>query len=106
MRLQPKGAPNAMHGRGRMTDLFGHGSKAPLRRASRKRFQRLSYRVRDLIVADFTRCARARLVIQPLHAAHREAIAPRAGRHSADPELVGNLLVIESPRCSENNSRP
>ena len=106
VRLQPEGAPDAVHGRGRMADLLGHGPQAPMRRAFRTRFQRLADCGRDLIVTDLARRTRTRLVVETIHPALREAIAPCAGRCGTDTHLARNLLVVEPRGRSENDARP
>src|SRR5215218_10317414 len=72
---------------GRVADLLGHAPQAPMRRAFRKRLQRLADRGGDLVVADLPRCARARLVVKTLHPALREAIAPRADGCGTDADF-------------------
>src|SRR5580704_3462408 len=94
-----------MNGRGRVADLLPHGPQAPMRRALRTRCQRLADRGCDLIVADLAWRAGARLVVETLHPALGETIAPGTDRCGADTHLGRDLLVVEPTGRSENDAR-
>ena len=49
---------------------------------------------------------RARFVVEAIHPALREAIAPCAGRCGTDTHLDRDLLVVEPSGRSENDTRP
>src|SRR5215472_5359556 len=89
VRLQPKGAPDAMHGRRRMANLPGHGPQAPVRRTFRERLQRLADRGCDLVVANLARRARSRLVIETIHTGslQSDCAMRRPSRYSPRPRL-------------------
>ena len=106
MRLQPEGAPDAMHGRRSVADLLGHGPQAPVRGAFGKRLQRLADRRGDGVVADLARRPGAGLVVEAVHAAPGKAIAPGAGGRRANPHLGGHFLVVEAARRGKNDPRP
>jgi hypothetical protein len=89
-----------------MSDLFGHAPEAPVRAAPRFRLQRLADRARDFVVANLTRCAGPRFVVQTVHPAFGKALAPSTDGRSADTDLGCDLLVVEPARCSQHNARP
>ena len=69
------------------------------------RFQRLADRRGDLVVADLTRRARARLVVKPVQAIAGEPPAPHTRGVRANVEFGRDLLIIQAIRCGQNNAR-
>jgi hypothetical protein len=79
-----------------MADLFGHGSRTPVRATSGHRFERLADRRGDLIVTDFAWCSGARLVVDAVHPICGEPIAPGTGGRRATPHFGGDLFVVQA----------
>ena len=69
------------------------------------RLERLADRARDLVVSDLAWRAGARLVVKTVQAALGKAIAPRAGRVLAHPELLGDFLVHEAASSCQHDAR-
>jgi hypothetical protein len=60
---------------------------------------------RDLVVADLTRRARARLVVKPVHAIAGEPPAPHTCGVRANVEFGCDLIIGQPVRCGQNNAR-
>ena len=101
----PKACQMRLRSRARGRSLWPWSAGSSALRLS-EAFQRLADRGCDLIVADLARRARARLVVEAIHPALREAIAPCAGRCGTDTHLDRDLLVVEPSGRSENDTRP
>jgi hypothetical protein len=88
-----------------MANLLGHRPQAPVRSPFGSRLKRLADRGRNLVVTDLARRTGARLVVEPVHAALREAVAPSADGVSAHADLLRDLLVLKSTRRGQHNAR-
>ena len=105
MRLQAEAAPDPMDRGRRMAHGFGHGPQAPVGRAFRPCLQRVAEGGGDLVVADLTRRAGTRLVVKPVQAVAREALAPNAYRVGANLELGRDFFVGQPARRDKNDAR-
>jgi hypothetical protein len=95
MRLKPERPPDPRD-RGLIeTDLGGHRTRRPVRRALWRRLERLDDYLLDLGVADLARLPRSRLVGQPVQAVLGKAIAPLAHRRVPDRQPLRDLGVLE-----------
>jgi hypothetical protein len=103
MRLQAECAPDPLHRRRGMGNLFGHGSRAPVRAPFRSRLYSLADRCSDLVVTDLARRTRARLVVEAVHPALGKSVAPRPGCGGADADLGRDLLVVEAARRRQDD---
>jgi hypothetical protein len=104
--LQTEGAPDAMHRRRRMTDLFSHAPEAPVCATLWSRLQRFADRARDFVVANLAWRAGPRLVVETVHSSLGKAVPPSADRVRADAKLRGDLFVLQTASRRQHNARP
>src|SRR5687768_13081758 len=86
MRLQPKRAPDLLHGRTAQPARFRHVAAAPMRLPAGRLLQRPHDHLLHLLVADLPRRPRARLVVQPVEPLAHESAAPFAPRRLRHPQ--------------------
>jgi hypothetical protein len=105
MRLKTKGAPDALHGRGRDSGRLGHAARTPMRGILRSAFQGPHNDRLDTVVLNRTRCAGTRLVMQPIHSLLDKPATPFAHCSLGDPQAGCNLLVLHTPSAFQDNPR-
>jgi hypothetical protein len=105
MGLQPVGLPDAVDGRRRMTNCFRHAAQAPVRSPRRPAFERSTDRVGDLVVANLARCARPRLVIQPIQPKSCEPLSPFANRPAENAQPFRDFAVMPARCRRQHNAR-
>src|SRR6185437_13100990 len=92
--------------RWRQPDGFGHRAQAPMGRVPRRRLQRQTDDLRDLVIADLARRAWTGLVQEALQTTLREAPPPLAHRVGRCAEARADVLVLHPFRRQQNHPRP
>jgi hypothetical protein len=106
MGLKIERFPDPMDRRGREACGFGHRAQAPVGRARRRRLERLTDDLGDLVIADPTRRAGTRLVVNTIHAQLREPPPPFAHRVRGRAEANADVLVVLAFGGKQNDTRP
>ena len=106
MRLKAEGFPDSVDRRGRQSDGFGQRAQAPMRRVPRRRLQRQTNDLRDLVVADLARRARTGLVVETAEAMLREPPPPFAHRVGGRAHAHADVLVLRAFRRQKDDARP
>ena len=101
VRLQPEGAPDALHGRDRQAAGLGHAARTPMGGVLRATLERLDDHRFDAGIVNGARGPRARLVVEPVQALLHKAPPPLADRRPVKAELSPPLACFDSlPRRS------
>jgi hypothetical protein len=105
VRLKAEGLPDAMDRGRRVPDGLSHGTQRPVRRVGRPRFQRHANRLRDLLIANLARGARARLIVKTVKMMNRKSTPPLPHCVFAGVDLVANGLVLQTVRSRKDDPR-
>jgi hypothetical protein len=94
VRLEAKRMPDPLHTALPDPNGLGEVSRAPMRCAFRRRLQRPDDRSLDVVIANRTWRARARLIDQPLESTLRESSTPFSDGMCGYPEPLGHFLIL------------
>jgi len=103
MRLQTKGAPDAMHGTAAHPAPLRHGARAPLRRLRGRRLQGLGDNPFHSRIGHRPRRAGAGLIQQPIQAVAHKALPPLPDGLHCHPEPMGDGGVRVSLRTRKHD---
>jgi hypothetical protein len=106
MRLQAEGAPNPIDGHATQIRGFRHIAHAPVRRATRRRFQRPSNHLFDHGVGNRPRRARPRFVVQPIEAIADKSAAPLTHRCLSHVKAARHALILAALSTRQDDSGP
>src|SRR5258708_5454273 len=105
VRLQAEGSPDAMDGRGRVIDVFGHPPQAPVRGVFWRRLYGQPDRLGALVIADLARPARTGLVQKSVQALLGKSPAPFADCVLDSARAFGDRLVFQPVRRQQDDLR-